>query len=33
MEKVDLKRDGYVDLEYAKFMIILIIKRFSFSFF
>lgn len=26
MEKVDLKRDGYVDLEYVNFMIILNIK-------
>lgn len=28
MEKVDLKRDGYVDLEYVNFMIILNIKAF-----
>lgn len=26
MEKVDLKKDGYVDLEYVNFMIILNIK-------
>lgn len=26
MEKVDLKRDGYVDLEYVNFMIIFNIK-------
>lgn len=30
MEKVDLKRDGYVDLEYVNFMIILNIKEFQF---
>lgn len=30
MEKVDLKRDGYVDLEYVNFMIIFNIKEFQF---
>lgn len=33
MEKVDLKRDGYVDLEYVNFMIIFNIKEFQFFYF